>query len=285
MFVVTARGEWTTRRPAPALAPFIERYVGYRLVGFPPGVHRGLPSRHLTFIVSIGPEIDVTVQTDPAQAPQRYRAVLSGLQASSAAITHDGHQEGVTVELTPVGCRTLLALPAGALWNTSLELADVLGRSGTELWERLQPAQGWDERFGVCDDVLGRLVGDERVGLELRHCWDLVVGSGGTMAVADMAATVGWTRQHLAHRFRDEFGLSPKLANRVVRFERARRMLEATPSFVSIAQVAATCDYYDQAHLARDFALLAGCPPSRLRADDLPSFQDAGDAHRAPWVP
>ncbi len=61
--------EWLTRRPAPELARAVERYVGYRLSGLPAGVHRGLPSRHMTFIASIGPEIDVIAQTDAAQAP------------------------------------------------------------------------------------------------------------------------------------------------------------------------------------------------------------------------
>ncbi len=41
-------------------------------------------------------------------------------------------------------------------------------------------------------------------------------------------------------------------------------MLQAAPSFLSIAQIATTCGYYDQAHLTRDFVQLAGCPPGRL---------------------
>ncbi|MGK8487122.1 hypothetical protein [Nocardia asiatica] len=47
--------EVVTARPAPALAAFIDRYVGYRMSGFAAGLHRGLPSRHMTFIVAIGP--------------------------------------------------------------------------------------------------------------------------------------------------------------------------------------------------------------------------------------
>jgi AraC-like DNA-binding protein len=272
-----------TRRPAAALQSFVDSYVGYRMVGYPAGVHRGTPARHLTLIVSVGADIDVIAQTDAAQAPERYRCVVGGLQAAPALIRHDGYQEGVAIELTPIGARALLGMPAGALWNASLELGDLVGPIGPELWERLQPAAGWAERFAACDDVLLRLLGrrsaDElalaAVPAELRHSWDLVVGTGGAVGVGELATSVGWTRQHLTKRFKGEFGLSPKLAARVVRFERARQMLLGTPPFVSIAQVAASCGYFDQAHLTRDFVELAGCPPGRLQAEEgLPIVQD-----------
>ena len=269
------RSEWLIRRPAPVLEPLVDRYVGYRLSGFGAGVHRGLPSRHMTLIVSIGPEIDVIGQTDPAQAPDRYRCVVGGLQAAPALIAHDGSQEGVAIELTPLGSRALLGMPARALWNTSLELEDVVGRAGSELWERLQSAEAWPDRFRACDQVLGRLVRDDSLEPALRRSWQLLVASVGAVPVAELATTIGWTRQHFARRFAGEFGLSPKLAARVVRFERARRMLQ-TP-FLSIAQVAASCGYFDQAHLNRDFVELAGCPPARLLAQDLPSVQDGGE--------
>jgi AraC-like DNA-binding protein len=269
------RADWVTARPSPTLRPLVDRYVGYRLTGFEAGLHRGLPSRHMTFIASIGPAIDVVSQTDPRQAPSSYRCVLSGLQTSPALISHTGHQEGVAIELTPLGCRTLFRMPSRALWNTSLELSDVAGVAGRELWERLQTLGEWPDRFAACDEVLTRLADlDAVVAPELRHAWQMLVRSGGTAAVNALAAEVGWTRQHLARRFGDEFGLSPKAAARVVRFERARRMLQSTPSFVTIAQVAAACGYYDQAHLNRDFAELAGCTPTRWLAEELPSFQD-----------
>ena len=268
--------DFATALPAPRLRPFIDGYAGYRLTGFEPGLHRGLPSRHLTFIVSIGPAIDVVGQTDPTQAPASYRTVLGGLQASSALIEHTGHQEGVAIELTPLGCRALFGMPSRALWNTSLECVDVAGGAGAELWERLQGTTGWAQRFAICDEILIRLADpDLTVAAELQHTWQTLVRSGGTAPIAALATELGWTRQHLARRFGDEFGLAPKLAARVVRFERARRMLQSVPSFVTIAQVAAACGYYDQAHLDRDFAELAGCSPTTWMAEEeVPSFQD-----------
>jgi AraC-like DNA-binding protein len=294
-----AANEWVTRLPAPPLRPFVDRYIGYRLVGFPPGLHRGLPSRHLTFMVSIGDAIDVVAQTDPGQAPGRYGFVLGGLQARPALIAHGGDQEGVAVELTPLGCRGLLGLPAATLWNLSLEAGEVLGPAAAELRERLHLAPGWDARFAACDVVLGRLAAGVRgrraeAAAGVREAWRVVVASGGTVPVADLAAHVGWSRRHLGERFAAEFGLSPKLAARVVRFERARWMLQSRASArgsgsgsgsgsgerhrPGLADVAAACGYYDQPHLNRDFAELAGCSPLEWLAAEgeagLPSVQD-----------
>jgi AraC-like DNA-binding protein len=267
--------EVVTSAPAAVLAPFVDGYVGYRLRGFPAGVHRGLPSRHMTFIVSIGPGIDVTSHTDPTQAPGTYGCVLSGLQASPATISHGGHQEGVAIELSPLGSRVLLGMPARVLWNQTVECADVAGPAGRELWERLQGPAPWADRFAVCDDVLRRLARpDVDVAPELRVAWRALVASGGATPVSAVARHVGWSRQHLARRFGEEFGLRPKLAARVLRFERASNLLQAGNGAGTIAAVAAACGYSDQSHLDRDFAELAGCPPSVWLAEEVPSVQD-----------
>jgi AraC-like DNA-binding protein len=272
---------WIQRRPTPRLRPVIDHYVGYRMTGRPGGVHRGVPSRYMTLIVSVGNSIDVIAQTDRLQAPRSYHCVVGGLQASSALIAHDGNQEGVAIALTPLGSRMLLGMPARAIWDTSLELSELIGTVGVELWERLQLGRSWQARFDACDEVLSRLVGDDAVAPELERCWRTLVASGGRVGIDELAQRTGFSRQHLGRRFRDEFGLSPKLAARVVRFERARAMLEEVPSYVSIAQVAAACGYYDQAHLNRDFAQLAGASPTALLSDplrvpdgDAPFFQD-----------
>jgi AraC-like DNA-binding protein len=266
--------EWVVRRPAPRVRPFVERYIGYRIDGYEPAVHRGLPSRHMTFIVSIGPPIDVVKQTSGSQEPRIYRAVLSGLQAAPALISHDGSQQGVAIELTPLGSRALFGMPARALWDLTLELREVVGPIGDELWERLQELPGWRQRFATCDAILARLTGRHETPAEMVRCWQALVSSHGQLQIDVLARQVGYSRQHLARRFRAEFGLGPKLAARIIRFERANRMLRAVPSPASVADVAATCGYADQAHLARDFSLLAGCSPTQwLRDEELPILQ------------
>lgn len=262
---------YRTARPANNLTPWVGRYVGYRLTGFPSGVHLGLPSRHLTFIVSIGSPIRVLRQCDRQQAPDSYRTVLGGLQASAALIGHDGDQEGVAIELTPPGFHALFDMPASELWNLSLELEDV-DPLRAELWERLQGTVDWPERFRICDEVLGHHVRCPEATSTVDVAWKLLAASAGTTRIGVLADEVGWSRQNLTRRFHREFGLGPKLAASVIRFERAQRMLDSSSS---ISRIASCCGYFDQAHMNRDFIRLSGLPPAQLVAGrDVPIFQD-----------
>lgn len=276
--------DWVIRAPDPRLRPAVDRYVGYRMTGFAPGLHRGLPSRYMTFIVSIGPPINVVAQTNPVQAPAVYRTAVGGLQASPAMVAHDGNQQGVAVELTPPGSRTLFGAPSSALWDRTLELADIAGRPGLELWERLQSAITWEERFSAVDDVLVRLIRATAPHPEIQHSWATLVASGGQIRVDELAHKTGYSRQQLARKFQEEFGLSPKLAARIVRFERARRMIQGAARQLPFAEVAAACGYYDEAHLYRDFARFAGCTPTELLREDASFVQDSRSQDGGWWL-
>src|SRR5205809_36538 len=98
--------------PALPLRWCMGRYRGYRIDG-PSGIHRGLPSRHLTFIISLDEPVDIARMPGDAQAPGRFQAFVGGLHAKPASIRHDGFQHGLSLELTPLGARSLLGLPAG----------------------------------------------------------------------------------------------------------------------------------------------------------------------------
>jgi AraC-like DNA-binding protein len=269
-------------RPAAALRPYVETYTAYRMEGFAPGLHRGLPGRHLTFIVSLGPPVDLLAMPDPKQPARQLQAFVSGYDSAAATIAHDGNQHGIALDVTPRGARLLLGLPAAELAGICVSLDEVLGARGGRLSARLQEAADWTQRFALLDEELLELARKRRIGdprPEVVAAWDQIVATGGTVEVGALAAELGWSRRHLGERFRAELGLTPKVAARVVRFERARRIL-TRPERPALADVAHLVGYYDQAHLNRDFREIAGCSPTTWLAEELPSVQDPGGA----WI-
>jgi AraC-like DNA-binding protein len=273
--------EMIAARPRGQVASLVAAHTGYRVEGARPGVHRGLPSRHLTFIVTLDGTVDLASLPDPAQPPASFTTLAGGLHSTPALIRHDGHQHGVQLHLTPLGARVLFGMPAGELANTVVDLGTLLGPVAGELIERLRAARTWADRFLELDSVLSRIV-QQRDGPapELGWAWWRLGASHGRVEIATLAREVGWSRRHLGERFRREFGLTPKVAGRVMRFEVAHRLLRA-PQRPALADVAARAGFYDQAHLHREWRELAGCTPSRWLAEEFPSVHDGEPDRRA----
>jgi AraC-like DNA-binding protein len=276
--------------PAPALQPFIVWYSGYRQAGLPPGLHRGLPSPYLTVIFTLDDPLVIARHVDPREPPGSYRALVGGLHTAPALVSHDGRQSGVQLQLSPLGARALLGMPAGELAGIDVDGPAVLGSLADQIVERMREEPDWPGRFAVIDRMLSARLGASaarhEVSPEVRYAWRRLLAEGSSN-IAALAAETGWSDRHLRSRMREETGLTPKAAARVIRFDRARRRLQARAASArqpSLASLAADCGYYDQAHLAREFRELAGCPPSVWLVEEFRNVQAAPDGGVPAWL-
>ena len=276
--------------PAEPLRGYVAWYTGYRQRGLPPARHRGLPSPFLTLIFTLDEPLTIEAHPDPGQPPGEFGTLLGGLHSVPALITHAGAQSGIQVALRPLGARALLGLPAGELAELDLPAEAVLGGVCAELRDRVRAAVGWRERFAVLDEILlrrapashqptsGPAAASPDAAPEVGWAWRELLRAGGAVRVSALAAGTGWSERHLTSRFRAEIGLAPKAAARVIRFDRARKLLvrnltEHADTSYRLADLAADCGYFDQAHLAREFRALAGCPPSQWLAEEFRNIQ------------
>lgn len=285
---MTPVNEHVTALPAAPLRPFIDSYSGYREDGVAPAGHLGLPSPYLTVIFTLDDPLTIAAHPDPRQPAGTYDTLAGGLHTTPALITHDGHQSGIQLRLSPLGARAILGVPAGELAGLDVDAAAVLGPLATQIHYRVAEQQTWARRFAVLDELLtgqvaagasaGRPAGvSEPVG----WAWAELLRTGGAVPVARLAAQAGWSDRHLRSRFRAEIGLTPKAAARVVRFDRARHLLlrrvrAGRPP--ALARLAACAGYYDQAHLDREFAGLAGRPPTAWLAHEFRYVQAVPEA-------
>ncbi|WP_181276420.1 helix-turn-helix transcriptional regulator [Brevibacterium oceani] len=270
------RSDDLVRAPHPRLRPFVGDYVGYDISGVPAGTHLGLPSGALAFIVAIDEPL---CQVDPGTGEsESFDVLLAGLHLRSTLIRHSGTMAGIQINFGPFAPRALFGIPAADFAHRTYDL-DVVSRPlAAELHDRVNAAQSWPCRFDAIDDVLIRCLGDRRnPRAEVVESWrQIAVGRGG-LPVSLIADRIGWSRRHLASQFRSELGIGPKDASRVLRFDRARRLIAV--GRVPLAEIAATCGYADQSHLNRDFRALTGTSPQGwLRGDDVARLSAVDDS-------
>lgn len=228
-------------------------------------MHRGLPSRHVTLIISLQDPVRILGRSGGVS----MQGLVGGLRTEPVLI----RQCGIHVELHPFGVRTLLGVSAAELSGRVVGLDDLGWPALAELPDRLASTLTWSERFSILDDLLAAKASEPlSVAAELGEAWRLMLGTDGRVHITDVADEIGWSRRHFGERFRGETGLAPKQAARILRFERAGALLRR--GHLDLAGLAVECGYYDQAHLSNEWRTLAGCSPRTWIVEELPFLQD-----------
>ncbi|MFD7260413.1 helix-turn-helix domain-containing protein [Streptomyces sp. NPDC059874] len=263
--VTRVGGRWRVTRPWPApLRPIVHSYAGYwEAATATPYRVRLVPTGRAVVVISLGePFAQIRRLGDASPTSQVTGSLVAGLDDGPRVCDHPGGQEAIRLELTPLGAFRLFAVPMSELTNRVVELGDVLGPEAGSLVERLAATGDWGTRFDLLDTALSaRLARGPRPAPEVSHAWRLLSRAGGAIPVGRIAAEVGWSQGYLIRRFTEQVGLTPKASARVLRFHRAVGLL--THEGANLTHVTATCGFYDQAHLNREFRALAGTTPGR----------------------
>lgn len=167
-------------------------------------------------------------------------------------------------DLTPLGAYRVFGIPMHHVAGRLVNLGEVLGPEGRRLGSTVRDATTWRARFDAVDRfLLGRVDAAPSVSGDVAYAWHELTASGGSVPIRTICRDIGWSHKHLITRFRQEVGITPKRAARLIRFERALGRIAGgvQPDWASLA---AECGYADQAHLIRDFGEFAGTTPASL---------------------
>jgi AraC-like DNA-binding protein len=255
-------------RPHDPLRPYVREYVGGFERSRVPVCRRELPSGYVPLIINFG--AGIRERKAGSSEWREFGTFTAGLHDRFTLVESTGPGHGVQVTLTALGARLFFDRPLVEIGNRTVALTDMLGAPADDLAARLREARSWDERFNILDREIGaRVYAARRPSDAVVWAWRELVRRGGQRRVTALAREIGWSERHFAARFCTEFGLTPKVFARMLRFARAVRSL-TSGSAVSLAGVAATCGYYDQPHFTRDFQAFAGIAPTALMESRLP---------------
>lgn len=252
-----------SRPPHPALASHVRRYWGFLESSASPVRRREIPGQDVVVILSLGPCLRVN---DASRT-----SFVAGLTEASVVTEHEGMSHGLEVTFTPLGARMILGIPMHVIANDVVPFEDVWGEGGAELLERLYEAPDWDSRFALVDAVLAtRLAEAAPPPAAVAWAWRRLVAEAGRLGVRELTAELACSRRYLATQFREHVGLAPKPMARILRFQRAVRLLEDEGE-PHLERIALACGYYDQPHFNRDFRAFAGSTPTEFLARLFPT--------------
>ena len=126
------------------------------------------------------------------------------------------------------------------------ELAPFLPMPATELCDRpVSMEEVWGRRPGA-----------------VRHTSSGIAAATGAVAIGDLSVAAGVSSTHLAQRFKEVIGVTPKRFARTYRF--TATVLAIDPAGpVDWLELAGRAGYYDQAHFGHEFRTFTGLTPTR----------------------
>jgi AraC-like DNA-binding protein len=251
--------EIVRRAPARPLAGLVVRLTGYREPAPGWSSQREAAPLVAPLIISFGSPFLVALGREPG-GEDRQSSFAAGLHPGPVYIRSDGRAECVQIDFTPLGAFGFFGVPMAELTSRMVDIVDILGREGGRLRERLAASPDWEARFDLVEGFIAERVRHQPSG-GVAFAYARLARSGGAARIETIAADLGWSRKHLAGRFRAEIGLGPKTVGRMMRFNKACR-LAASARSEGWASIAAASGYADQAHLAREFTEFAAEPPT-----------------------
>jgi AraC-like DNA-binding protein len=253
--------EYVSRAPRPPLDGLVDDL--YYLAGPSPYSRLTLPpmpsavlivNLGVPFRIRAGDDVEATEYADGCVVTTPTRALEFGYPAWTRS---------VGVHFKPWGLAPFVLMPAAELCDRPVTVEQVWGRPAVaELRDRLEAAAGPHEMLTLLEDELLRRF-CETAGLGLvRHTSGVIATASGAAAIGDLCVAAGVSSSHLAQRFKELVGVTPKRLARTYRF--AATVLAIDPSGpVDWASLAGRAGYFDQAHFGREFRAFTGLTPTR----------------------
>jgi hypothetical protein len=223
-------------QPCAALAPFVQCYWTLSQAGSEsPPPSRVYPDGCMEIVFHFADPFSLI--SERGVASRQAHSLLAGQIWAPVTLQPAARADVLGIRFRPSGAAPFLRFPLHEAAGQIVALEDVWGRR----------ARTWRDAIGGARDRIAVL---ERLLLECGP------------EQSPPLRTLG--PRQFRRRFEAEVGISPKLFQRIRRFQHALAILGSVP----FAEAAAICGYYDQSHLVRDFRQFTGDSPSHWLSGD-----------------
>jgi AraC-like DNA-binding protein len=232
--------------PSPHLAPHVHHYWSIRWSLRSPFKGESLPHPAAQIL---------RIRTSAERS-----AVVLGVTSGALARTLTDEGETFGVSFRPVMFQALLGASMASITDRVLPLEQVLGTSAQDWARAVDGARAPAEKVALTEALLTPLLTPSAHRERIRDLVERIAGDRSILRLEDIALASDLDVRALQRCFRTYVGISPKSVVQRYRLHEAAIQLRA-PHPPSLAELAASLGYADQAHFGRDFKRAIGQTP------------------------
>ena len=221
-----------------------------------------LPKGNVDFLFNLGAPLHGSGSRREGYVAEEGCAWVGGLRTLPYVVHPQGRVDLLGVCLRAETCAGLLPLNPGEITNLELHGSDLPADVRT-VAEQVHEAPGFAEQCATLLKWLAGRLRPLRGARAVRHACALLRQSRAEDPVGATAKALAVSVRHLRRLVTEHVGVGPAEYVRVARFIRATELIAAPER--TLAQVALSAGYYDQAHFCRDFRAFGGMTPQDYR--------------------
>ena len=167
------------------------------------------------------------------------------------------------IEFQPAGFYAFSGMPQKELTDSIVPFASVNPALNNSIVRQIEDTADLNTLISAMDRLLLANLKAAVFKEEFSAASKAIVSSGGLISVKELSQNLFYSERHLSRVFGEHLGVSIKAFSRLVRVNRAARLLQK-PQY-SITQTYLQTGYYDMPHFIHDFKSICGVTPQEYR--------------------
>lgn len=173
------------------------------------------------------------------------------------------------VRFHPGGFLPFATVSIKEMENTAVPLEELFAKDGENIQHAIRSAQSTTEKINLIETFLrSQLTSKQTVDRIVKSAVATILTANGQLSISELSKQNNIHRRQLERKFSAAVGLSPKQLSKIIRLQSALKML-LNKKFTNLTDVAYQNEYYDQAHLIKDFKELTGITPKEFYGNNL----------------
>ncbi|RDB05968.1 helix-turn-helix domain-containing protein [Runella aurantiaca] len=254
----------------PGLSEFVRKYEVFRFVFEnnvvpPPKYHVPRAEHCITFYVRDAQKFSFATLPHIIAYPQ---CIINGIH--NVPIYRYGSHDfwAVKVILQPSALYLLTGIPSYELTNTFIDAEAVWGKEVRHVCQQLNSTDSLKEMLEHIEKFLEHIIKKSPQDWRpIDKVGTLILQPNHGLSIDKLADQSCLSRRQFFRKFEERIGVSPKMFDRINRFEKSFRTKNKHPDWDWLT-IALACGYYDYQHLVKDYKDFTNLTPTAFYETD-----------------